>query len=69
MKIFDDIRLLFYSLMRTGKTAAQIAAIFDHDRKWVYAMLYRESFVINYKTIAGLDSLGYELVLRKKDKK
>ena len=69
MKIFYDIRQLFYRLMNNGKTAAQIAAIFDHERKWVYKTLYSESFVVNYKTIAGFDSLGYELVLRKKDKK
>lgn len=68
MKIFDDINDLFHSLFRGGKTAAEIGHIFGYERKWVYQRTQLNSFVINDKFIAGLDALGYELILRKKEK-
>ena len=67
MKIIADIQALFYSL-HAKKTAAQISAIFGYERKWLYHRQWAESCVINDKFIAGLDSLGYEIVLMKKEK-
>lgn len=65
MKILEDIWDLFYSL-HNKKSAAEISRLFGYERKWLYARQQANSFVINDKFIAGLDSLGYELVLRKK---
>ena len=66
MGIIEDIQELFYSL-HAKKTAAEIAQIFNRERKWVYYREQTEVLVIDYDFIAGLNSLGYEIVLRKKD--
>ena len=68
MKIIDDINNLFHSLLGGGKTASEVSHIFDYERKWVYQRAQLNSFVVNDRFIAGLDRLGYELVLRKKEK-
>ena len=65
MKILEDIWNLFYSL-HAKKSAAEISRLFGYERKWLYARQQANSFVVNDKFIAGLDCLGYELVLRKK---
>ena len=65
--ITEDINSLMYELQK-NKTAAEISRIFVYERKWLYSRQYANSFVINDKFIAGLNSLGYELVLRKKEK-
>lgn len=67
MKIIDDINSLFYTL-HAKKNAAEIAHVFGYERKWVYQRQQLNSFVVNDRFIAGLNSLGYELVLRKKEK-
>ena len=66
MGIFEDIQKLFYSL-HAKKTAAEISKIFNRERKWVYCREQIDAFVVDYDFIAGLNSLGYEIVLRKKD--
>ena len=66
MEIIDAINDLFHSLFRGGKTASEISRIFGYERKWVYQRMMVNSFVINDKFIAGLDALGYEIILRKK---
>ena len=68
MKIIDDINNLFHSLLGGGKTASEVSRIFGYERKWVYQRTQLNSFVVNDRFIAGLDCLGYELVLRKKEK-
>lgn len=65
--ITEDINALMYQL-QSKKTATEISRIFGYERKWFYGRQYANSFVINDKFIAGLDSLGYEIVLRKKVK-
>lgn len=65
MGIIADIQNLLYTL-QSKKTATEIGRIFNRERKWLYRLQQSESFVINSDFIAGLDSLGYEIVLRKK---
>lgn len=55
MKIIEDINQLFYTL-HAKKTAAEISRMFGYERKWLYARQYANSFVINDKFIAGLES-------------
>ena len=66
MKIIEEINNLFYFLL-SKKTATEISRIFGYERKWVYVRQQANSFVINDKFIAGLNELGYELILRKKN--
>ena len=65
--ITEDINDLMYKLQQK-KSAAEISHIFGYERKWFYTRQYANSFVINDKFIAGLDSIGYELILRKKER-
>lgn len=64
--ITEDINALMHELHR-DKTADKISRIFGYERKWLYNRQFANSFVVNDKFIAGLNSLGYELVLRKKE--
>jgi hypothetical protein len=66
MKILSDIQALFYSL-HAKKTAAEISRTFNRERKWLYRKQWGESFVVDSDFIAGLYSLGYELVLKKRE--
>lgn len=66
MKIIEDINNLFYSLQKK-KSAAEISRIFGYERKWLYQRQQVGSFVINDKFLAGLNEMGYELILKKKD--
>lgn len=65
--ITEDINDLMYQLHKK-KTATEISRIFGYERKWLYTRQWANAFVINDKFIAGLDSFGYELILRKKER-
>ncbi len=67
MDIITQIQNLMFSL-HAKKNASEVAQIFNRERKWFYTRQWAESFVINADFVAGLDSLGYQLVLRKKER-
>lgn len=63
--VTEDISNLITEL-RKKYIATKVAEIFERERKWVYCVENGCSFRLDYKFIAGLSSLGYELKLVKK---
>lgn len=63
--VLEDIANLFEQVCKK-ETASCLAARFEKSRKWVHLVRGGCPMVLNWQFIAGLDSLGYELVLRKK---
>lgn len=65
--ILTDIEELISSL-RKKYTVKKIADIFERERKWVYSVENGCNIKLDLKFIAGLSSLGYELILVKKNR-
>ena len=65
--ILDDIADLITSL-RKKHSVRKIAHIFERERKWVYAVENGCCIRLDTKFIAGLSSIGYELILVKKNR-
>ena len=63
--ITEDIAELIAELHKT-KSAAEVAKIFNKERKWVFSIINGCTFRLDYGFIAGLSQLGLELKLVKK---
>lgn len=66
--IIDDIANLLEreSNRITGK---RVAKLFNKERKWLWYNKMGYSYKIDTDFVAGLDALGYELVLQRKERR
>lgn len=66
--IIDDIANLIEQESKriTGK---RVAKLFNKERKWVTYTKNGCNVVLNTDFVAGLDALGYELVLQRKERR
>ena len=65
-QIFEDIANLFTQLNNI-QSANKIASIFNKDHRWVHKLQNRGSFILNDDFVKGLNAVGYDIKLVKKD--
>lgn len=66
MEIIDQISDIISDLL-CKKKAADVSRIFGRERKWAFYHRFSRSFTFDEAFIAGLKSLGYEIIIRKKN--
>ena len=66
ISVVDDIWALIF-FKGTEMTAFQIAELFNRERKWVFHTYKTKQYNLNADFVNGLQALGYELKLVKKE--